>query len=77
VGPRGAQQLVVVVEAPGHAVGVADLALTDQVRAAAGVPVSAVLVVSALPVDVRHNSKIDRTAVARTADRALAGAPAR
>ena len=51
----------------------ADLELTDSVRAAAGVPVVAVLVTDALPVDIRHASKVDRTALARAAARVLAG----
>jgi hypothetical protein len=41
--------------------------LATAVRAAAGVPVAAVLVRRDLPVDVRHNSKIDRSALARWA----------
>ena len=35
--------------------------------------VAAVLVVRSLPVDIRHNSKIDRSRVARWADRVLSG----
>lgn len=77
VGPVGTQQLAVVVEAPGHSTGTADLDLTDAVRAAVDVPVAAVLVVPDLPVDVRHNSKVDRTAVAVLAERALAGGAVR
>ncbi|WP_341849206.1 hypothetical protein [Auritidibacter ignavus] len=37
------------------------------------VPVAAVLVVDSIPVDIRHNSKIDRSRLARWADRALTG----
>lgn len=37
------------------------------------VDVAAVLLVPALPVDKRHNSKIDRTRVARWAEQVLAG----
>ena len=47
--------------------------LAAAVRAAAGVPVAAVLVTPALPVDIRHASKVDRARVARWADRVLAG----
>lgn len=47
--------------------------LTAAVRAAAGVPVAAVLVTDRLPVDIRHASKVDRTRVARWAERVLAG----
>ncbi len=47
--------------------------LAGAVRAAASVPVAAVLVAPSLPVDIRHASKVDRAAVARWADRVLAG----
>lgn len=78
VGPRGAQALVVVVEtSEGAGPGPADVGLTQAVRAVAGVPVAAVLTTSALPVDTRHNSKVDRTAVAAWAERVLAGRGAR
>jgi acyl-coenzyme A synthetase/AMP-(fatty) acid ligase len=76
VGPRGTQQVVVVVEPDRHAHHdvVADAGLAAAVRAAAApVLVAAVLVAPRLPTDVRHNSKIDRTAVARWADAVLAG----
>jgi acyl-coenzyme A synthetase/AMP-(fatty) acid ligase len=72
VGPRGIQQVVIVVVAPARA-GVAPLSLTDRVREAAGVEVAAVLVIDKLPVDIRHHSKVDRTAVARWAESILAG----
>jgi acyl-coenzyme A synthetase/AMP-(fatty) acid ligase len=82
VGPAGAQVVVVVVVPSGRrtrlggrpALAGADLA--DAVRAAAGVDVAAVLVASRLPVDVRHQSKVDRGEVARRAARVLAGARA-
>ncbi len=75
VGPEGAQQLVVVVAtspAPRRP-RLADLALADRVRASVGAPVAAVLEVPALPVDKRHNSKIDRLRVAEWAAGVLAG----
>jgi len=53
----------------------AEPALAAAVRAAAGVPLAAVLVTEALPVDIRHASKIDRTRLARWADRVLSGGP--
>jgi len=80
VGPRGTQQLVVVVErdGPERREVVADDALAAAVRAAvAPSPVAAVLVARRLPTDVRHNSKIDRAAVARWAEAVLAGRRAR
>ena len=75
VGPRGTQQVVVVV-APSprpRRPALASEALADQVRAPVGLDIAAVLVVPALPVDRRHNSKIDRTRVAQWAADVLAG----
>jgi olefin beta-lactone synthetase len=80
VGPRGTQAVVAVVEAAeGHGArpprpGLAPTALARAVRAAAApVPVAAVLVTDRVPVDIRHNSKIDRTRLAGWADGVLAG----
>ncbi len=75
VGPPGSQVVVVVAvpDDPIRRSGLADLDLSDAVRAAVGVDIAAVLVVPALPVDKRHNSKINRTRVAAWAERALAG----
>ncbi|MBO3084302.1 alpha/beta fold hydrolase [Cellulomonas fengjieae] len=80
VGPRGTQQVVVVVqpEVFSHGPLVADPALAGAVRAALdGTEVAAVLVVEQLPTDVRHSSKVDRTRVAAWAERVLAGQRAR
>ena len=71
IGPPGAQVVCMVVDGRGS-VAVADRPLRTAVRAAATVPVAAVLV-GRLPVDRRHESKIDRTDLAATADRFLAG----
>ena len=62
VGPPGTQQLVVVVVPAGHIrhPDLADEALADRVRGRAGGEVAAVLTAPSLPVDKRHNSKIDR-----------------
>ena len=73
VGPPGCQQLVIVVEAADGSDGLADDELTARVRAAVAHPVAAVATVAALPVDIRHNTKIDRTAVAKWASALLAG----
>jgi olefin beta-lactone synthetase len=51
----------------------ADAGLADAVRKVAGVEVAAVLTTAALPVDIRHQSKVDRAAVARDAAALLAG----
>ncbi|PPK94540.1 acyl-CoA synthetase (AMP-forming)/AMP-acid ligase II [Kineococcus xinjiangensis] len=75
VGPRAARQLVVVAEAnePVARTTVAAPPLARAVRAATGRDLAAVLLVPALPTDVRHNSKIDRARVAEWAERVLAG----
>ncbi|GFZ80758.1 alpha/beta fold hydrolase [Nesterenkonia alkaliphila] len=80
VGPAGTQAVVVVLEpASGAELGfgsspLAQPEVSRQVREASSeVPVSAVLVVDRLPTDIRHNSKIDRTALAGWAEQVLAG----
>lgn len=76
VGPSGTQAVVAVVETSGrHPTGQASLDLISRARRAVGdhVDLAAVLVVDSLPVDRRHNSKIDRTAIATWAGRTLAG----
>lgn len=82
IGPAGTQQLVAVVVPGQRGVGrrglsrrapVAGLDLADAVRAAVDVPVAAVLLIGELPVDIRHASKVDRTALAAWAGKALAG----
>jgi acyl-CoA synthetase (AMP-forming)/AMP-acid ligase II len=84
VGPAGAQVVVLVVvpsgtsrsrfRGPATRLRLAGTGTADAVRAVAGVDVAAVLVTGRLPVDVRHQSKVDRRAVARRAARFLAGA---
>ena len=73
VGPRGCQQIVVVVECDGKA-GLAPPDLDRAVRGAGATQmIAAVLTVPKLPVDSRHNSKIDRTRLGKWADKVLAG----
>lgn len=64
VGPPGCQQVVVVVERPDDGPGLAGRELAKAVRAAVDVDVAAVLVTKQIPVDIRHNAKIDRGALA-------------
>ncbi|WZH37175.1 MAG: alpha/beta fold hydrolase [Microbacterium enclense] len=73
VGPLGRQVVVAVVEAGTRRPGLASPELTDAVRAATAQPLAAVLVAPALPTDIRHNSKIDRSRLAAWAERLLAG----
>ena len=83
VGPVGAQQVVVVLETDPavhagarRAPSLAPEGLARAVRAAAHVPVAAVLRVPEVPTDVRHNSKVERARVGAWAARMLAGARA-
>ena len=74
VGPIGSQVVVLVVVPKGAPLGrriLAPIDLTARVRSSAGVGVAAVLVRQHLPVDVRHNSKIDRAELARWASKVL------
>ena len=73
VGPAGCAAIVVVIEA--DADGLADRETTALVREAAAHPIAAALTTRALPVDIRHNAKIDRSAVAARASDFLAGKP--
>ena len=76
VGPAGTQQLVVVVVpvAGRRRPDLADEDLADRVRdQVASADLAAVLTAPALPVDQRHNSKIDRARIARWAEGVLAG----
>lgn len=74
VGPTGTQAIVAVIEPVQKLpAGLAPTEITDRVRAVAGVPVAAVLITPKVPVDIRHNSKIDRTRLAVWADHVLAG----
>lgn len=73
IGPAGRQQLVVVIEDVSGTDGLASTELTASVRAAVAEPVAAVLTLRSMPVDIRHNAKIDRGAVAKWASDLLAG----
>ncbi|MDO5661536.1 MAG: alpha/beta fold hydrolase [Brachybacterium sp.] len=84
VGPRGTQQVVVILETeedyrPGTVTRPepAPTALEQAVRRAvgeqAGADVTAVFTTRCLPTDIRHNSKIDRAALSRWSEDALAG----
>ncbi|MBG6182554.1 acyl-coenzyme A synthetase/AMP-(fatty) acid ligase/pimeloyl-ACP methyl ester carboxylesterase [Arthrobacter sp. CAN_A214] len=89
VGPTGTQAIVAVVEpvpAPGRnrrrsrKPVLADSVLTERARnmaRTAGIELAAVLTVPGLPVDIRHNAKIDRTEVAKWAGAVLAGSGSR
>ena len=77
VGPIGAQQLVIVLEQTDADDGPVRADTAAAVRGLVDVPIAAVLSASALPVDIRHNAKIDRIAVGSWASDLLAGRRAR
>ena len=80
VGPDGAAAAVLVIEATDRALkqGQAPLALSravrERVKEDTGIELAAALVVREHPTDIRHNSKIDRTALSTWAQKVLAGA---
>ena len=77
VGPPGTQAIVAVVQMSDERYmgNEAGLPLIDSIREAVGpcIDIAATLVVKRLPVDRRHNSKVDRAFVARWAERILSG----
>jgi olefin beta-lactone synthetase len=77
VGPQDCQQIVVVVERAEAPDGLASAELATLVRSAVDAPVAAVMTVDVLPVDIRHNTKINRTAVAGWAAEVLSGGQAK
>ena len=74
VGPVGTQQIVAIVVPERRTRGpLAEPRLAARIRAGADVPVAAVLATAALPVDIRHASKVDRSRLAHWAGQILAG----
>ena len=74
VGPTDVQQIVMVVETVNGTEGPADTELTHAVRKAlAPLTIASVWITPKLPVDIRHNSKIDRTAVSQRMSKILSG----
>ena len=71
VGPQDCSQIVIVIE--GSSSGLADAETSAAVRGSVARPIAAVLMMADMPVDIRHNAKIDRGAVARWASALLAG----
>ena len=71
VGPDGVQVVVVVVVCEKKW---SELELHDAVRTVAGVPVAAVLVTKSLPMDIRHNAKLNREKISQWASKKLSGA---
>ena len=75
VGPVGTQAVVAVVEPKDATLkpGLAPTELTDTVRSATDIEIAAVLVTDSVPVDIRHNSKINRPVLAQWAAEVLDG----
>jgi len=71
IGPRAVQVIALVVGGTGK-LRLAPPNVADSVRAGGSHPIAAVLT-GELPLDRRHRSKIDRTALARAANRLLSG----
>jgi len=71
IGPTGGEVVCIVVDGPGH-LAVADHDLRATVRAATPHRIASVLL-GPLPVDRRHESKVDRSALGAEAGRFLAG----
>ena len=74
IGDIGVQQVVIVLEIEQGRDDIASAATSAQVREALPhIDVVAVWETKKLPVDIRHNSKIDRTALAEKMQKALSG----
>ena len=74
VGPIGVQQVVIVVETNENSEGPASAELAAEVRrVVAPQLIAAVYTSKQLPVDIRHNSKIDRTALGLSMEQLLSG----
>jgi uncharacterized protein YceK len=73
IGPLGTQQVALILEAPGES-HVMDALTSSHYRSVCDFPFAVVMRTDRLPVDIRHNSKIDRVAVADWATRTLNGA---
>ena len=74
VGPVDVEQIVIVIETIDSSDGPANAELSHAVRAAlAPLTISSVWTTKKLPVDIRHNSKIDRTAVSKQMSKILSG----
>ena len=74
IGDKGVQQLVMVLETDQAKEDPAPDQLVARVREAlAGLDVVAIWETKKLPVDIRHNSKIDRTALAQKMQKVLSG----
>jgi len=74
VGPTATQQIVIVVETTEKTDGPVSAELTHAVRTAlTPLTIASVWATKSLPVDIRHNSKIDRTAVSKQMSQILSG----
>jgi len=74
IGEKGIQQLVIVLETDQAKEDIAPAQLATQVREAlADIDVVAIWETKKLPVDIRHNSKIDRTALGQRMQKVLSG----
>jgi hypothetical protein len=72
VGPNGAEVLVVIVSAKNKTLELAEASIAQRARAASPLPLAAVLV-GRLPVDHRHQSKVDHGVLKVAASNLLQG----
>lgn len=74
VGPPGSAVVVIVYIESERMSEKSHVNREDQVRAIAGAPIAAVLRVTSLPTDIRHNAKLNREQISRWANKKLSGA---
>ena len=73
IGPAGTQQVILILEQSGSSC-LLSAQESSYFRSACAYPFAAVMRIENLPVDIRHNSKIDRLELARWATSILGGA---
>jgi acyl-coenzyme A synthetase/AMP-(fatty) acid ligase/pimeloyl-ACP methyl ester carboxylesterase len=73
VGPKDGSVVVIVCVESAQESELSQLQRENQVRAVAGVPIAAILLVKSLPTDIRHNAKLNREEISRWANKKLAG----
>ena len=73
IGPEDRAVVAIVYIETAGAKGISQRQKEDEMRAAAGVPLAAVIRVKSLPTDIRHKAKLNREEIARWANTKLAG----
>jgi acyl-coenzyme A synthetase/AMP-(fatty) acid ligase len=73
VGPKDGSVVVIAYIESAQKSELSQLQREDHIRAIAGVPIAAMLLVKSLPTDIRHNAKLNREEISRWANKKLAG----